>query len=344
MRKDKPTIRKRTISYSIKLLAVVLIFMACSEDNMPVSNEIPSVGEIENMRLKAAPAGLIFNEMNGNYYQAVEEPGLTWDEALEASQGLTYKSCKGHLATITSQNESDWIVANIPQAVTEGYWIGGKQAVPNAGPFEDWSWVTGENWIYTNWNGGEPNDFEGIEEESLQFSPAAFGGGGGGWNDQVNEFAGLIDEFGNEILDAEGYLVEYDCGAKVTGSGNRNGDLPQISMVAQKDTDTNVRGQAQVKYPKGVGAFHVSVSCLSVWGNEAWIGGTVTKSTFAPFPTGTEILWAVADNGEGGGAEDNTSGYFYFPDGSPIADNCALQDLSIGYPVAFSTKGNIQIH
>ncbi len=318
-----------------------MLFMACSENSMMVSpdNNVESESALKG---KKVPDGMIYNEFNGNYYQAVEVVGLTWDEANAATEGLRFNKCEGHLATITSQNEQDWILNTFPDVAYGGYWLGGKQPADAAGPAEDWFWVTGENWLYTNWTNGEPNDFIGYEEESLQFTPAVFGAGDGTWNDMRVDDIGFDPGNGDPFVYAQlGYMVEYDCGQKVTGHGNRDGDLPQVSMVANKGTDTSVKGQAEVKYPKDRGSFHVEVSCLSVWGNEAWIGGTVTRSSFDPFPVGQEILWTVADNGEGNGNNDGTGFYFYNP-GGPLAAQCDTQN--IGEPFFVSTKGNIQIH
>lgn len=343
--------KKSNYTWMPFLLTFVLVFMACTEGSLPVSNDTESLSEGTTMMAKKAadaPNGLILNEFNGNYYQAVDNPGVTWQEAFEATEDLEFKGCKGHLATITSQNESDWVVANINGAVTGGYWFGGKQASGTTDPAEGWSWVTGENWLYTNWFGGEPNDFGGTsEEESLHFLPSVFGGGDGGWNDQAFDNIGYDPGNGDPFVFAsEGYLVEYDCGAKVTGSGNRDGDKPRISFVAQKDVNNQVKGQAQVNYPDGRGSFHIAVSCLSVWGNKAWVGGTVTNSTFEPYQTGTEVIWSVADNGQGKDTNDATSFYVSFLGNLPIADQCALQGESSTFidPVFESTTGNIKIH
>lgn len=323
------------------LLITGILFMACTDSSMPLSSN-DNVVEEDGLRAKKTPPNLVFNEFNGNYYEAVEAVGITWDVASAATEGLKFNKCVGHLATITSQNENDWIVSTFPQAAEFGYWLGGKQALDATDPAEGWSWITGENWIYTNWTNDEPNDFNGDVEESLHFSPTFFGAGGGTWNDQRADNIGFIDENGRLVSFVDGYVVEYDCGQKVTGHGNRDGDLPQVSMVANKGTDTSVKGQAEVKYPKDRGSFHVEISCLSVWGNEAWVGGTVTRSSFDPFPEGQEIVWTVADNGEGGGNNDGTGFYFYNPNGEPLADQCDTQ--TIGTPFFVSTKGNIQIH
>ena len=45
----------------------------------------------------------------------------------------------------------------------ERLWIGGRQAPSGPGPNDNWGWVTGEPWVYTDWLPLEPNDWSGDE-------------------------------------------------------------------------------------------------------------------------------------------------------------------------------------
>lgn len=141
----------------------------------------------------------ILNPDNGNYYDAIATPGgVTWDAANIAAQAIDFNGCQGHLATITSQIENDFIVTNFPQAPTPDamgrvYWFGGFQPPGSPEPAGGWEWVTGEAFSYTNWRPGEPNDLGGVED-FLQFHGSTIGT----WNDNDGS------------LGMSGYVVEFE--------------------------------------------------------------------------------------------------------------------------------------
>ncbi len=116
-----------------------------------------------------ADSAKLVNPANGHGYQRFDTP-LNWNSAKTTCAGLG-----GHLATITSQTENDWINANIVNGVAE-IWAGGTDAAVEG----NWTWVNGESWNYTNWNGGEPNNAAGIEDY-LSINT----GKTGRWNDAV---------------------------------------------------------------------------------------------------------------------------------------------------------------
>ena len=127
---------------------------------------------------------------NGHYYQVVRvEGGITWPEAKEAAENMAFKGVTGHLATVSSREENDWVVENTDFGSGQ-WWIGGFQTTPNGGPESDWHWVTGEPWSYTNWDEGEPND-SGDGEIFLMFK-----GRDGVWNDE------------HPMTALDGYVVE----------------------------------------------------------------------------------------------------------------------------------------
>lgn len=79
----------------------------------------------------------------------LDNQARTW---LEAKSFCESKG--GHLATITSASEQTAIENKIKQdaARKDLYWLGGMvNSTTN-----QWSWITGETWSYTNWTPGEP--------------------------------------------------------------------------------------------------------------------------------------------------------------------------------------------
>ena len=89
---------------------------------------------------------------NGHIYEFIDNE-LTFEEAEQYCE--EYRG--GHLATITSQEEQDFIQNNLVNKNLNGYMIGGtdkdKEGI--------WQWVTGEPFEYSNWNEREPNNDSG---------------------------------------------------------------------------------------------------------------------------------------------------------------------------------------
>lgn len=101
-------------------------------------------------------------EFNGHYYHLYED-SLTWQEAKEACEKLG-----GHLVTITSKDEQDFISNLVRGATKRSYWIGLSDEAVN----DQWTWVTGEPFSYSNWAKNEPNHGYGGYEHYVAI-PAA---------------------------------------------------------------------------------------------------------------------------------------------------------------------------
>ena len=63
----------------------------------------------------------------------------------------------GHLASITSPEENDWLGSELISEVSGSLWLGGQWS-----PGSDWTWSDGSEWAWTNWASGQP---------SQQFNP-----------------------------------------------------------------------------------------------------------------------------------------------------------------------------
>ena len=138
----------------------------------------------------------------GNAYEVFVAPNIDWNTANAAAMAAMFMGQPGHLATITSLAEDQFIDGIRITAGGGEFWVGGFQLPGSMEPGAGWTWVNGEGAIaptnagpgYANWLGGEPNNVGAAGEDFLavglfnQF----------GWNDEGN--LGLIS----------GYIVEWD--------------------------------------------------------------------------------------------------------------------------------------
>jgi len=133
----------------------------------------------------------------GHYYDVVTlDRDITWDQAKEMAAALSYKGMRGHLVTIRSASENEFVWQYLAkQSGVSALFIGGYQdPEPNLSDTttraKNWHWVTGETWNYTNWSPGEPNNFGGIDEIWLMMWVYS-----GKWNDQITRLRGFIVEY-----------------------------------------------------------------------------------------------------------------------------------------------------
>ena len=143
-------------------------------------------------------------EQNGHWYEVIvlPTPGVSWPDAQAACEAKG-----GYLATITSAEENQFVfdlTVNTPGAwAYSAEWaigpcLGGYQdlnAPDYSEPLGGWRWVTGEAWEYTNWLGGQPDNWLNFEHRLIfwsYWSPAPT------WND-FNGDEGIIN-----------YVIEYD--------------------------------------------------------------------------------------------------------------------------------------
>jgi hypothetical protein len=148
---------------------------------------------------------------NDHFYEYVNTPTPSWSTANTAANGRSLLGLKGHLVSITSAGENE-VVRNIYLGMgldDMRAWIG---LTDPAGAFA-WSWVTGEDFAYSNWSAGEPT---GNGERWVEFFAA------GAWNDNV--------ETG---FDNQGYAVEYEpeflAGRLTDTAGDATSD-PRINL------------------------------------------------------------------------------------------------------------------
>lgn len=135
----------------------------------------------------------------GHYYEVYQAAGIIWDDADDYAQGYSHMGVSGHLATLTSFGEDQYVNGLRLGAGLGEVWVGGSQP-PGLDPGEGWVWVNGEGVIpgdnlgpgYGHWLGGEPND-SGGDERYLGIGL----GNNFGWNDEgaLGNIAGFVVEY-----------------------------------------------------------------------------------------------------------------------------------------------------
>ena len=145
---------------------------------------------------------------NGHYY-TIYAGTSTWDQA-----NAYCESVGGHLATITDQGEQSFI--NRLNLDERCLWTGGYRD-----DNFNWHWVTGEEWNYTNWSDGEPNNSDEIipNENRIAVYPNK-------WNDLNVE----------NTYQTSGFICEIDNMNTETASTGESGD---ITVIASGDCGEN---------------------------------------------------------------------------------------------------------
>lgn len=126
----------------------------------------------------------------GSEYTIVQSSGINWNDAKLAAE-----AAGGHLVTITSAAESDFLKNTVFQGQDKAYWLGAFQTGDSnrQNPTANWHWVTGEEWNFTDWYSAEPNN-AGIDEMHLSADKRF----NYQWNDEGSAVSRMIN----------GYVVE----------------------------------------------------------------------------------------------------------------------------------------
>lgn len=226
----------------------------------------------------------IQNSNNGHWYQRFDET-MTWHNAKSHCESLG-----GHLATITSQQENDFVYNNLASTSPHISWLGATDEAQEG----IWKWITGEDWNYTNWDTswypGEPSNFCG--EHYLHFTagdnlwklPI------NGWNDlQTGNNGGIIcggPWFATSTICEWGDTPEDSDG---DGIADNEDDCPNSDLSATVVIDGCGSGVPNTVFPGGctisdliapcaVGASNHGqfVSCVSHVSNDLKNARTIT--------------------------------------------------------------------
>ena len=132
----------------------------------------------------------------------------------------------GYLATITSADEQALIEELLAYGTQESYFLGGYRTVND---INDWAWVTGEPFEYTNWGVGEPNNGNNKDEDSVGIFR-----GTKLWNDYPDNAYGYIVECDGSNDDYAIITKSILSGIGVAYNANR-GKLKNINHTQWKN-------------------------------------------------------------------------------------------------------------
>ncbi|GET20320.1 hypothetical protein JCM18694_05660 [Prolixibacter denitrificans] len=217
----------------------------------------------------------------------------------------------GHLATISSKGELDFLVKKTPWDylnTTSGtdykYWIGFSDA-KNEG---DWQWVTGEPVTYTNWStgtliGDQPNDLVngGVDQDWAELWNFVYDYHKSDYHDFYGEWN---DGYNNSTLRA---IIEFE-GPKIKGEMQNEGDPTWYPAPAPGSSFS-------------VGVHHMRFTCADVSGNTAVCPFDITVTESEP-PT----ITASADISTSTDAS-SCSADISIPD-PMYGDNCSVASLT----------------
>lgn len=99
---------------------------------------------------------------NGHSYK-VYESLLQWKEAKGFCEELN-----GHLATITSDGEWQFVLGLAKSYQNTQFWLGGTDERLEG----QWEWVTGEKWSFSAWMKGQPDNDGGQDYLQITYNPS----------------------------------------------------------------------------------------------------------------------------------------------------------------------------
>jgi hypothetical protein len=108
----------------------------------PVTSQQPDI--VQTTPQSILSPGQYLYKANGNVYQYVSSPGITWSKAFTQAASKSINGVPGYLAAITSQAELDFIENTVIPggAGTGNVYIGGRQVAPGK-----WAWAAGRDGV-----------------------------------------------------------------------------------------------------------------------------------------------------------------------------------------------------
>jgi len=185
----------------------------------------------------------ILNSQNGHYYQRFDKP-MSWHNAVIFCNNLG-----AHLVTITSKDENLFVYENFDTKNENKCWIGATDENQEG----KWEWVTGEEWKFTNWDDGEPNNSTAYDENGEDYIHLFWIiAENGTWNDihgssnfeyhNKNYFEVPICEWDKQFTftdsDGDGVIDQWDSCPKTPENScvNSKGCSCELTLIDEKGT------------------------------------------------------------------------------------------------------------
>ena len=154
---------------------------------------------------------------NGHTYILYDKPFARWSTA------KTYCDSLGvYLVTITSEEEQNIVEELMKSGSKDVYWIGSTDQYIEG----QWTWVTAEEFTYSNWNSFEPNDLDGTQDYGVINYPS------GKWGDAREEVRN------SDGTSRFGFICEIEKSKKYTITYHLNGGANNPSNPAEYSTET----------------------------------------------------------------------------------------------------------
>ncbi len=178
---------------------------------------------------------------NGHSYFVYDIP-MTWEKA-----NIFCENVGGHLVTITSEDENNFVTSLIKNATKSLYWLGGLDKLHD----NNWQWINGEEWNYSNWNSKEPT--------GGQYCLAIYSDKAATDIDNSCVYGKWIDNPNNGTsgftIDKMGFICEWDNGIT---TDEFNEAIYRASYIS-----TNLIGTLGYDFYTREGAAEIMVRCLN---------------------------------------------------------------------------------
>lgn len=182
------------------MLCKVFIVADADTDSKHIAEVINKMLEEEREKDKVDPDEELLKfakiwKYNGHFYKVFDE-SFNWSGANQRC-----KDYNGHLVTINTKDEQAAIQNMLFHygGKKNYYWTGGFSVQQN-----EWEWITREEFTYTNWAEGEPNNDLGNE------FILAFNGSTGKWFDCPSEGIEHIPDVDFFRLEHSGFICEWE--------------------------------------------------------------------------------------------------------------------------------------
>lgn len=200
--------------------------------------------------------------------------GKTWEDAEKYCE-----SVGGHLVCITSKEEQEKVAVLLSSGKRNCYWLGGQKVD------RKWKWVSGEEFSYTNWASGQPDNYSTYTEDALMMYRNRNPGASsplGSWNDLKSDGTCVGQEFFG--LNNFGFICEWD-------------RIPTSVSVSRSSLTLKIGGSYQL-YPVILPS---ELSDLEViWSTSDYKVATVTDGKVEATGVGTAYVYCKTLDGQYG--------------------------------------------